>query len=162
MKVLRLTGMSKITVRKAVQQDVDAVLQLMKALAEFEGYHEAFAVTRDNLIELIDNAHQQVGILVAIQHSQVVGILVYFYQPFTYDLTPWMVIKELYVASSARGVGAGEALFANAVSICKEVGGSKLKWEVLAKNTTAQLFYKRMGAVHDKDWHIMSYDCLST
>ena len=48
------------------------------------------------------------GVLVAAEDSGeepycVAGMLVYFYQPFTYDLKPWMVIKELFVAAKCRG-----------------------------------------------------------
>ena len=147
--------MNKVTVRQAVQSDLDAVLTLMEALAEFEGYHHHFKVDRHSLAQLItDNRHT--GVLVAESPSAVTGILVYFYQPFTYDLKPWLVIKELIVTPHARGQGVGEALFNEAKALCKAVGGSKLKWEVLADNHQAKRFYQRQGGRVEDRWQLMT------
>lgn len=147
--------MTDLTIRQAVPQDCNAVLQLMRELAQFEGYLKDFKVDSLTLLNIIEK-QGDTGILVAEQSAEIVGILVYFYQPFTYDLTPWLIIKELYIRASARGTGAGKALFSAAVKQCKARGGSKVKWEVLTNNKPAQHFYTAQGATLNDDWQIMS------
>lgn len=147
--------MTDLKIRQAVPQDCSAVLQLMRELAQFEGYLADFKVDRLAILSIIEK-QGDTGILVAEQCAAIIGILVYFYQPFTYDLTPWLIIKELYVRPSARGTGAGKALFNAAVMQCKARGGGKVKWEVLTANKPAQHFYTAQGAILNDDWQIMS------
>ena len=154
--------MNELLVREVTVHDIDSVLPLMQGLAAFEGYREQFKVNRNSLEQLIEY-NSQAGVLVAAEDSGevpycVAGMLVYFYQPFTYDLKPWMVIKELFVAAGCRGRGVGEALFNAARAHCIARGGSKMKWDVLADNQSAQRFYKRLGGQTESRWQIMSLE----
>lgn len=147
--------MSEIIVRHATEADCLRVLELMKELADFEGYLDKFRVTTDSL------KHQYIcekrfHILVAEHEKRVEGILVYYFLPFTYDLTPWLFIKELYVSGHCRGNGAGEQLFRHARLECLALGGTKMKWEVLADNKRAQSFYAKQGALTEQAWQTMS------
>lgn len=151
-----------IVVTPAGQSDLPDVLALMRALAEFEDYLPDFAVTLDALESLY--LQQRVfGILVAkykgsgsTENGRVAGILVYFFQPFTYDLTPWLIVKELFVSNKFRGQGVGQALMLEAMKVCKALGGSRMKWEVLTQNDAAQAFYQQLGATVEEKWRTMS------
>ena len=151
-----------LVVTPANQADLPDVLLLMQDLAEFEGYLPDFVVTLEALERLY--LQQRVfGILVAkykdsgsTKNGRVAGILVYFFQPFTYDLTPWLIVKELFVSEEYRGQGVGEALMLEARNVCKAQGGSRMKWEVLTQNTAAQAFYKQLGASVEENWRTMS------
>jgi ribosomal protein S18 acetylase RimI-like enzyme len=154
--------MNELLVREATVHDIDSVLPLMQGLAAFEGYSEQFKVNRNSLEQLIEH-NTQAGVLLAAEDSGEVpycgaGMLVYFYQPFTYALKPWMVIKELFVVAKCRGRGVGEALFNAAQAHCIARGGSKIKWEVLVENQSAQRFYKRLGGQTESRWQIMSLE----
>lgn len=151
-----------MNVTPASQADLPDVLSLMRDLAEFEGYLSGFAVTLD-VLETLYLEEKAFGILVAkhsdpdsADHGNIAGILVYFFQPFTYDLTPWLIVKELFVSQEFRGQGVGQALMLEARNVCTIRGGSRMKWEVLAQNTAAQAFYKQLGAAVEEDWRTMS------
>lgn len=73
----------------------------MKALAVFEGYIEAFCVSEQALTQVLFDT-KQVEALVAEKDQQLVGMLVYYRLPFSYDLKPWWYIKELCVAPNYR------------------------------------------------------------
>lgn len=150
-----MSAMNNTVVRAAVAEDCARVLELMRGLAAFEGYLDDFAVTEADLQELYVQ-QQHFGILVAEEDGRIGGILVYFFQPFTFDLTPWLIVKELYIDSAFRGHGLGEALMLEAKRVCKAAGGSKMKWEVLTENLPAMKFYKKLGAVCSEDWRTMS------
>ena len=140
-------------IRHANANDSEQVLKLMMKLAEFEGYSEKFKVTKKIIKEQINQAFYT---LVAEDNEKLVGILVYYFLPFTYDMTPWLFIKELYVDENFRGQKAGEKLMQQAETICQQKGGSKMTWSVLSTNLSAQKFYQSFGASYDKDWQIYS------
>ncbi len=149
--------MSNVTIRKAQLHDCARILQLMKELAIFEGYIRKFRV---GLPELRHHLFEQksIGVLVAIVDKRVEGILVYFFQPFTYDLSSWLVIKELYVAGQYRRLGLGCQLLTALQNVAQKSHCSKIKWEVLTSNTAAKQFYMRHGATLESDWQIMSVE----
>ncbi|GGF81279.1 GNAT family N-acetyltransferase [Alteromonas lipolytica] len=146
---------NKVIIRSAETRDIAAVLPLMHKLAEFEGYRHQFKVTASSLRTIIEQ-NNDTGIVVADSADAIVGYLAYYYLPFTYDLSPWLVIKELFVCANARNRGVGQALFAQARHLCASKGGHKIKWEVLTQNHNAQRFYQRCGAQLEDEWRIMS------
>lgn len=140
-----------LRVRTAQPEDAEAVLTLMQALAEFEGYSAEFRVTLDELVQRCFVRHD-FQVLVADCGGELLGMLVYYEQPFTYDLKPWFVIKELYVRDSSRGTGVGRMLMKSVARHCHLQGGSRLRWEVLTDNLAAQRFYGSLGAQPNAGW----------
>ncbi|MDC8831621.1 GNAT family N-acetyltransferase [Alteromonas gilva] len=149
--------MSNVVIRKAQSADCARVLELMQELAVFEGYIHKFRVTVPKLGYYLFE-QKSIEVLVATVEEDIEGILVYFFQPFTYDLCPWLVIKEFYVSTVYRGLGVGHELFNYARQEAAENKCSKIKWEVLTDNSKAQRFYVRHGAQIESDWRIMSID----
>lgn len=162
MKALNWSVMSDAIIRPAQLQDCADVLRLMQALAAFEGYLAEFVVTEADLTRLCFN-EQRFGILVAELDGKIEAMLVYYFQPFTYDLSPWLIVKELFVSANCRGLSLGRQLMMAAATICAEKGGKKMKWEVLTHNVKARRFYQRLGATLAVDWRIMTLkvDCSS-
>ena len=139
-------------VRPFTHDDVEAVWHLMRALAIFEGYIDAFAVTPDDLRLHGLGAAPAFGVFVAAKGEALAGIAVHYCIPWTYDLKPVVVLKELYVAEAFRGQGVGQALFAHLRAHAIEIGASSLRWTVLPDNAAAQRFYAGQGGVCDADW----------
>jgi len=55
-------------------------------------------------------------------------------------------LKELYVRSSERGVGAGTALMSWVARYAVDHGCSRIDWPVQANNARGIAFYERLGA----------------
>ena len=147
---------STLRVRRAVESDIPALLTLMRRLAEFEGYDSEFAVTAETLLTqgftrqppdfyavVADEAGTTSGLL---------GMLVYYLIPFTFRARPTLLVKELYVADYARGLGAGEALMRAAAKAAISHGCATIKWQVADWNTSARAFYERLGGKADPVW----------
>ena len=140
-------------IRCAVASDCELLLELMKKLAEFEGYIEDFVVTESDLLKHgFSQSPTTFTALVAEQDSKLMGYLVYYLIPFTYDLKPTLFTKELYVDESARGRNIGKRLMRLAIVDAKEKGCGRMKWDVLSDNIKAQSFYKSFGAEYDARW----------
>ena len=82
------------------------------------------------------------------------GMLVFYQLPFSYDLKPWLYIKELFVHKSARGKGIARSLMIALAKDAEHIGCSKIRWDVLTSNDKAQRFYNKLGARFNSDWQL--------
>ncbi len=142
-------------IRQAELSDIDRILSLMLALAEFEGYADQFVVTKADLEQRLFTK-KDFSVLVAERNQNAVAILVYYILPFTYDLKPWFYIKELFVDAEYRSEGLGKKLMIGLAKEAKKQGCSKIRWDVLSTNEPAKTFYQSLGASHDDDWALFS------
>ena len=143
-------------VRRAEKRDAPRLLRLMRELARFERYLDAFAVTERDLHERAFGRHPQCGILVAedagAPSGDPVGYAVTFETRFTYDLKPTITLKELYVGEEARGRGIGRALLRAVAANAVAAGAGRLEWRVLAGNRRAEAFYRSLGGRRVRKW----------
>jgi len=141
-------------VRDAVATDLPVLLELMRGLADYEGYLADFRVTEEVLRRQgFERVPPDFHAMVAVAQDQaVLGMLVYHLIPFTYRARPTLFIKELYVVPAARGRGIGEALMQTTASRAVEAGCALIKWQVARWNETAARLYRRLGAVSDETW----------
>jgi ribosomal protein S18 acetylase RimI-like enzyme len=147
---------TKIRIRRAVVADVPVLLELMRRLAKFEHYDAEFAVTTETLLaQGFERDPPDFYALLAEDADGAgapSGMLVYYLISFTFRARPTLYIKELYVAESARGKGAGEALLRAAATDAVSLGCAAIKWQVAEWNTRARAFYERLGAAADHAW----------
>ncbi|MBA2673881.1 GNAT family N-acetyltransferase [Ramlibacter sp.] len=144
-----------LAVRPAVAADAPRLLQLMRQLAVFEGYDAQFRVTEHDLLRLglANTIPARFAAFVAQQDgAPACGYAVTYEIPFTYDLRPTLVLKELYVEEAARGCGAGEALMRRVFAHAGDRGAARLQWDVLPGNEAAKRFYRRLGGSPVTDW----------
>jgi len=139
-------------IRLARADDVPQLLSLMQLLAEFEDYADQFQVTEAELQQRGFGEKPEFIALVAEQDNKLVGMLVCYLIPFTFDLRPTLFIKELYVAARYRGQNAGQQLFSAARALAEEHNCGRMKWDVLHDNTRAEQFYQQQGATADSQW----------
>ena len=139
-------------VRPFQAADVPQLLELMQGLAVFEGYVEQFAVTaRELVVHGLEGA--RFGALVAAEPGhRLLGMAVHYRIPWTYDLKPTLVLKELFVAERARSRGVGRALMAAVVGEARRIGAPRLKWTVLPGNAAAREFYSAQGGRVESEW----------
>ncbi|HNP64258.1 MAG TPA: GNAT family N-acetyltransferase [Woeseiaceae bacterium] len=144
-----------LVVRDFVEDDVSPLLELMLSLAEFEGYHEQFAVTESELRSRGLGDDPQFKALVA-EYSgspgKLAGMAVYYFVPYTFDLRPDLILKELFVADTVRSAGVGGALMQRLTSRARAANCRRIKWLVLPDNVRAKKFYTSLGAKHDSSW----------
>ena len=143
-----------MNIRPAVRDDCARLLELMKGLAEFEGYLDDFRVNTADLKNLgfPDDGEPEFHALVAELDDRLIGMLVYYFIPFTFDLRPSLFIKELFVDPEARDAGAGERLFSAVRDVATNCDCGRIKWDVLHNNEAAKRFYARQGARQDAKW----------
>jgi GNAT superfamily N-acetyltransferase len=141
-------------IRRAIASDAGPLLRLMRELARFEGYDHRFAVDEDAIIArgLAPAATPEFVAFVADSGGSLLGYAVVIDIPFTFDLRPSLLLKELYVDSGHRGHGVGLALFRQVQAHARLRGCGRIMWTVLPDNLAAQRFYKRAGGAPDHAW----------
>ena len=141
-------------VREAIEADIPDLLRLMRELARFERYADAFAVTEEVLREQgFRRSPPDFYCLVAEENRELLGLLVYYFVPFTYRAKPNIIVKELYVGDEHRGRGVGKLLMKAVAKKTEQSNCGLIKWYVAKWNHRGVQFYERLGAKIDPDWH---------
>lgn len=140
-----------LRVRAARPEDVAALLELMRALAAFEGYLDDFAVDAQALRARAFGPAAQCQIFVA-ESDSLCGYAVAQSIAFTYDLRPSVRLKELYVVEAQRGSGVGKRLMQHVARWAQAQNAGRLLWDVLAGNDAAERFYARLGGQRAMKW----------
>ena len=145
---------SRIDVRWAVPGDTDQLLNLMRALADFESYRSEFRVDSEAILENGFGDVQKFRALVAEEDGSATlgGMAVLYELPWTFDLKPTLVLKELYVRQERRGDGIGKRLMDEIIRHGREIGASRLNWTVMSGNEPAERFYRQFGGAPDTKW----------
>lgn len=140
-------------IRKAEEKDSQKIWQLMKELAVYEKCINSFAITP----EIVRNSGflkspPDFFCIVAEDNDKIIGMLVYYFLPYTAQNSPEIYMKELYVDESYRGQKIGEQLMNVLKNEAKENNCTQIKWTVAPWNEAGQRFYERLGANENKDW----------
>lgn len=142
-----------ITIRKALEEDSSQIWRLMRELAVFEKYVDTSAVTPQIVREKgFQKQPPDFYCLVATDTDLIVGILVYYFLPFTAHNRPAIYMKELYVDRNYRGHRIGEKLMFALKEEAIKNNCLQIKWTVASWNTSGQKFYERIGASQNNKW----------
>ncbi|MDV3892837.1 N-acetyltransferase [Elizabethkingia anophelis] len=143
----------EIAIRRANEADSEKVWVLMRDLAVFENYIDAFAITPQIVKESgFRKTPPDFHCIVADDNNDIAGILVYYFLPYTAQNRPAIYMKELYVNDKYRGQQIGEHLM-NALKEEAQINNCGIiKWTVAPWNEGGKKFYERLGAKQNTEW----------
>ena len=139
-------------IRQAEEEDVPEILELIKALAEFENLSEEVVATEELLKITLFGINSPAEVQIAYDKNKTLGFALYFRTFSTFLGRPGIYLEDLYVRESVRGKGVGEALLRRLAQRTREIGGGRLEWAVLNWNEPAIAFYLKMGASPLEEW----------
>jgi len=139
-------------IRQAVEEDVPEILELIKALAEFENLSDEVVATEELLKITLFGINSPAEVQIAYDKNKSLGFALYFRTFSTFLGRPGIYLEDLYVRENARGKGVGEALLRRLAQRTREIGGGRLEWAVLNWNEPAIGFYQKMGAAPLDEW----------
>jgi GNAT superfamily N-acetyltransferase len=144
------------SIRPATAADVPLILDLIRALAEYEREPDAVKTTEADLMRDGFGERPCFECLIAESGSgEPAGFALYFYNYSTWRGRAGIHLEDLFVLPHFRGQGIGKALLARVAARAVEKGCVRLQWDVLTWNQTAIDFYQSLGARILDDWHIM-------
>jgi ribosomal protein S18 acetylase RimI-like enzyme len=135
----------EVRTRSAEPRDVEAVLALMRQLAEHEGLSRYFELTSEGLHRACFEPPRRIELIVAVVEGKVVG-----YATCLLQFSPWagrdyLFLDDLYVSDEVRGLGIGSSLMRDVGALALE-RGVDVRWHVETENRSAQRFYRALGA----------------
>lgn len=141
-------------IREAREQDIPAILALVRELADYEREPESAVGTVDSYRSVL---FPQTGSPTAWAHvaevdGEVVGIAVWFLTFSTWTGRNGLWLEDLYVSPAHRGSGIGRQLMATLARVCMDRGYPRMEWTVLDWNTPALEVYRHVGAEPMEDW----------
>ncbi|WP_291118960.1 GNAT family N-acetyltransferase [Flavobacterium sp. UBA6135] len=144
-------------IRKAVPEDMPAVLELINELAIFEKEPEAVVVTVADLVRDGFGEQPLFHVFVAENQTEIIGMALYYYRFSTWK-GKTIHLEDLIVKESQRGTGAGFALYTEIIKQGKKDNVRRIEWNVLDWNTPAIDFYIKSGAKVLEDWRVVQMD----
>ena len=146
-----------MNIRTGKPEDMQAVLELIQELADFEKEPDAVLVTVDDLVRDGFGTNPLFNVFVAEVESKIVGIALYYYRYSTWK-GKTIHLEDLIVKDKMRGKGLGYALYSEIVKQAKKDKIRRIDWNVLDWNTPAIEFYEKSGAKVLKEWRIAQMD----
>lgn len=83
--------------------------------------------------------------LVAVDGDRLVGLVHMVFHPSTWVAGTTCYLEDLFVADTARGLGAGRALIEATATHARARGAERLYWLTHETNTTARALYDRVA-----------------
>lgn len=143
--------MQTFNIRKGTPNDIGAVLQLIKDLAEYEKALEEVQMTEAQLLTDGFGAQPLYGLLVAESGQEIVGFALYFYRYSTWK-GKLLYLEDIYIKPEVRKHQLGTRLFEVLTQVAKEENCQRIVWQVLEWNDPALKFYEKLGAKFDAEW----------
>lgn len=137
-------------IREARREDMKAVLELIKELAEYENHLDDVEVSVEDLEkEGFDEANFKC--FVAEVSSRIEGMALVYFRFSTWKGRT-VHLEDLIVRKNMRGTGLGGALYQQVVKYGHENGVKRIEWVVSEGNRNAIEFYENTGAQIKESW----------
>ena len=147
-----------VVIRRARPDDGPAYVALVRALAEFEKLPGPDDAAAARLVEHVFAERPRYELLVADVGGTVEGYAAFFETYSTFRARPSLYLEDLFVHPRARGRGLGTALVRALARLAVERGCARFEWTVLDWNTSAQAFYRALGARILTEWNLCRVD----
>ena len=142
------------TIRKATENDMSRVLELITELAIFEKEPNAVEVTVEELKKDGFGSNPEFQCFVAEVGTEIEGIALVYNRYSTWK-GKVLHLEDLVVSQAMRGTGLGTALLDEVIKFGHEKGVKRVSWEVLDWNEPAITFYEKKGADVKRDWDVV-------
>ena len=142
----------EVKIRRAIKEDAEAMMQLVKELALYEKAPQEVTVDFDHFIESGFGENPVWWAFVAEADNKVVGFALYYIRYSTWK-GQRLYLEDILVNEPFRGKGIGKLLFDRLIEEAKEKKLSGMVWQVLEWNEPAINFYKKYdGVSFDNEW----------
>src|SRR5436309_15390176 len=156
--------MSDFRIEAASEADVPLILQMIKALAEYERLDHEVVATEAGLRNGLFGSRAFGEVILAYVGHEAVGFALFFHNFSTFRGAPGLYLEDLFVKPQWRGQGFGRRLLAHVAGVAVARQCHRMEWAVLDWNEPAIGFYRRVGARAMDDWTIvrLTGDALGT
>jgi GNAT superfamily N-acetyltransferase len=141
----------EIKIRRAVREDCQRLMELVKELAVYEKAPDDVTVTQQHFEESGFGEKPVWWSFVAEVDGRVEGFALYYIRYSTWKGQA-MYLEDLLVTEAMRGKKLGKLLFDRLIEEAREKNWNRIIWQVLEWNEPAINFYKKYDATLDPEW----------
>ncbi len=139
--------------RAAEEADLDTIIELIHALAEYERERDAVRLDREQLRRHLFGPRPYAEVILAeTEVGESAGFALFFHNFSTWEGKPGIYLEDLFVRDEYRGRGFGKALLGRLAELAVERGCARLEWSVLDWNEPSIAFYRALGATPMDEW----------
>jgi GNAT superfamily N-acetyltransferase len=146
--------MASIRIVPAQASDAPVILEMIRALAEYEQLTHEVVATEDGLRQSLFGPRPAGEVVLAYAGETPVGFALFFHNFSTFLGRHGLYLEDLFVVPEWRGKGVGKQLLAHVAAIAESRNCGRMEWAVLDWNESAIAFYRRMGAHVLDEWRI--------
>ncbi len=143
-----------LSIRKAVEGDVDDILSMMKIYATEMG-DPAYKTDKNLLIDCGIKRDDGFEILVAASDELVAGFIITTPSYSSIHGAVGKYVEELYVRKEMRALGIGLVLIREVAKKSADKGGTFLRWDTDIENLNAIDFYQKIGGERETENTLM-------
>ena len=144
-----------LKIRPATRKDAALIVELIRALAEYEREPQAAVVTKRDILRDGFGRNPRFHCVIALWDKKPVGFALWFYNYSTWQGRAGVYLEDLFVYPEFRGKGIGKALLVHLAKIAMKQKCGRYVWQVLDWNTPSIKFYELLGATIMKEWLTM-------
>ena len=142
-------GTKQLLLRKAMEEDIDLVYELINGLAAYEKRPQDMTGTKEQLIEWLFEKQVATALLAENQEGQNIGYAIYYPTFGSFSTKANVHVEDLYIRPEYRRQGYGRIFFTRLVEWIQGEGYTKLEWSCLDWNAPSIEFYKKLGATQE-------------
>jgi GNAT superfamily N-acetyltransferase len=149
------TAPPKFAIRPARPEDVESILSMIRALAEFEKLTHLCVAAKDDLERALFGPRPAAEVLLACKDDTPAAFALFFHNFSTFLGRPGLWLEDLFVLPEHRRQGCAGALLRALAALALDRGCGRFEWAVLDWNAPAIEFYRTLGATLLPDWRIV-------
>ena len=138
----------------ATESDVPLILNMIRALADYERLSHQVVATEDGLREVLFGPRPAAEVVLGLAGGEAVGMAIFFHNFSTFLGQAGLYLEDLFVYPQWRGKGLGRMLLAHLANVAVQRGCGRLEWSVLDWNEPAIRFYRSLGAQPLDEWTV--------
>ena len=144
----------RITIRPATPEDTARILDLIRALADYEKLSHECVATEESLRQTLFGERPAAEVVMAEVVDEVAGFALFFHNYSTFLARPGLYLEDVFVYPERRGQGIGRRLLQHLAQIAIARGCGRFEWSVLDWNAPAIKFYRSLGAIPMDGWSV--------
>lgn len=141
----------ELTIRYAVQEDCERLLELIHELAMYEKAPQEVTVKIEEFVDAGFGTNPVWKAFVAERDGKILGFALYYVRYSTWKGCR-LYLEDFIVTEQERGKGIGKILFERVMQEAKEKGFNGMSWQVLDWNAPAINFYNKYQANLEAGW----------
>lgn len=139
---------------RATEGDAPVLMQMIRALAEYEELAHELVATEDDLRESLFGKTPCAEAAIAYAGDVPAGFALWFQNYSTFLGRPGLHLEDLFVLPEWRRRGIGRLLLAYVARVAVAKQSGRLEWAVLNWNAPAIRIYEGAGARPLSDWTV--------